>query len=144
MILAGHDDINTHKLVKFIESRFHRDSRSSEPRAEHSLAIGAVGPSGHPPLSSLHSGCLRVLRGGASLEPPHGSPMRWFRLTPSALLRYAEAPTTGAACEDSLLVRSVARLAPSPSPDFVPGSPHVMLIELRQAPVSYQYYHMLC
>ena len=36
-----------------------------------------------------------------------------------------------------------ARRAPSPFPYFVPGVPHVMLIELRKAPVSYQDYHML-
>ena len=37
-----------------------------------------------------------------------------------------------------------ARLAPSPSPYFVPGLPHGMLIELRQALISYQDYHMVC
>ena len=36
-----------------------------------------------------------------------------------------------------------ARPAPSPSPDFVPGLPHVILIELRWALVSYQDYHIL-
>ena len=39
-----------------------------------------------------------------------------------------------------------ARTAPSEafSFDFVPGLPHVMLIELRQALISYQDYRMLC
>ena len=32
---------------------------------------------------------------------------------------------------------------PSPSPDLVPGLPHVTLIELRKALVSYQDHHML-
>ena len=38
---------------------------------------------------------------------------------------------------------SVARPAyPSPSPSVVPGLSHVMLIELRQALISYKDYHM--
>ena len=36
-----------------------------------------------------------------------------------------------------------ARPAPSPSPYFVPGLPHVILLELSQAFISYQDYHML-
>ena len=36
-----------------------------------------------------------------------------------------------------------ARTAPSPSPYYVPGLPHVILIELRQALISYQGYHVV-
>ena len=36
-----------------------------------------------------------------------------------------------------------ARLVPSPSPYFVPGLPHVVMIELGQALAPYQDYHML-
>ena len=36
-----------------------------------------------------------------------------------------------------------ARPAPPPSPSFVPGLTHVRLIELRQALISYQDYHLL-
>ena len=36
-----------------------------------------------------------------------------------------------------------ARPAPPPSPYFVPGLPHVVLIELRQAFILYQDDHML-
>ena len=41
-------------------------------------------------------------------------------------------------------VRTMARPAPSPSPHFVPGLPHIMLIEWGQALLSYQDYHTLC
>ena len=37
----------------------------------------------------------------------------------------------------------MARPAPLPSRYFVPGLPHVILIELRQALISYQDYHVL-
>ena len=39
--------------------------------------------------------------------------------------------------------RFAARPAPSPSPYSVPGLPHVMRIELRQALFSHQDYHVL-
>ena len=57
---------------------------------------------------------------------------------PTAEMPAAEPPHDAAGAE------AVARPAPSPSPYFVPGSPHVMLIELGQAIVWYQDQHMLC
>ena len=39
--------------------------------------------------------------------------------------------------------RTLARPAASPSPHFVPGLPHVILIEWTQALISYQDYHTL-
>ena len=43
----------------------------------------------------------------------------------------------------SALVMWSARPAPSPSPYFVPGLPHTILIKLRQVVISYQDNHML-
>ena len=59
-------------------------------------------------------------------------------------------PTPAAGGGDAMLQKRTdtsgeaqVRPAPSPSPRFVPGLPHVMRIELIQALISYQDYHML-
>ena len=50
-------------------------------------------------------------------------------------------PPWGARTSPARVARPVP--PPSPSPDFVPGLPHVMIIELRQVHFSYQDYSML-
>ena len=86
---------------------------------------------------------LRLCKVGTLKPGGSGSAVLWVAPPAGATVGCAVCSRSFAGtCKNGAL--AAARSAPSPSPYFVPGLPHVMLIELGQALISYQDYRMLC
>ena len=145
---AGSSSFTFHHLT--IYSAVKQTTPGEQTRRLHALCAAALQDKNLLSPSEL---AIHYQLGGQPLQAAvlfHADADRAARETSPFSTRMAILEQAGACieqCEPSAqLVRleTKARPAASPSPHFVPGVPHVvMLIELRRAPNSYQDYHIL-